>query len=85
MLKNIYDLFLKQDLSNKKISFLVGINHEQQHQELILMIFLIFFYNNLKTSFYKKKKILENLDLKNYKIWNSESKIDFKYGAKIKR
>ena len=56
--KNIYDLFLKQDLSNKKkYLFLVGINHEQQHQELILMDILNIFYNNpLKPVFIKKKK-----------------------------
>ena len=85
--KNIYDLFLKQDLSNKKkYLFLVGINHEQQHQELILMDILNIFYNNpLKPVFIKKKKNIRKSGFKkNYKIWNSESKIDFKYGAKLK-
>ena len=56
--KNICDLFLKDDLDKKKINLLlIGINHEQQHQELILMDILNIFYNNpLKPEFIKSKK-----------------------------
>ena len=56
--KNIYELFLDKDLNEKnKILLLIGINHEQQHQELILMDILnIFFKNPLRPEFVKKKK-----------------------------
>ena len=65
--KNICDLFLKDDLDKKKINLLlIGINHEQQHQELILMDILNIFYNNpLKPEFIKSKKKFRS---KKYKV-----------------
>ena len=83
--KNIYELFLKKNVTEKKKNFLlIGINHEQQHQELILMDILNVFFNNpLKPSFAKKKnkKIIKR---KGLKYWRSEDTIDFKYGANSK-
>ena len=79
--KNICDLFLKDDLDKKKINLLlIGINHEQQHQELILMDILNIFYNNpLKPEFIKSKKNFRSK--KNIKLWRNESKINFRYGG----
>tara|TARA_A100001234_G_scaffold209249_1_gene207925 strand:- start:346 stop:864 length:519 start_codon:yes stop_codon:yes gene_type:complete len=56
--KNICELVLKSNFDKKKRRiFLIGINHEQQHQELILMDILnIFFKNPLRPQFVKKKK-----------------------------
>ena len=46
-------------MKKKKNLLLIGINHEQQHQELILMDILnIFFKNPLKQQFIIKKKNL---------------------------
>ena len=57
--ENICDFFSKKDINEKKKNLLlIGINHEQQHQELILMDILnIFFKNPLKQQFIIKKKI----------------------------
>ena len=56
--KNINELFLNKDLNERKrLLLLIGINHEQQHQELILMDVLNIFFNNpLKPTFLNKKK-----------------------------
>ena len=78
--KNICELVLKSSLDKKKRRiFLIGINHEQQHQELILMDILnIFFKNPLRPQFVKKKKII---GLKKSNLsWKNEKNINFKYG-----
>ena len=78
--KNICELVLKSNFDKKKMRiFLIGINHEQQHQELILMDILnIFFKNPLRPQFVKKKKII---GLKKSNLsWKNEKNINFKYG-----
>lgn len=57
----------------------LGINHEQQHQELILMdVKNIFFCNPLKPQFIKKRKI-KGLRKSNL-LWKSEEKVRLKFG-----
>ena len=77
--KNICELVLKSNFEKKRRIFLIGINHEQQHQELILMDILnIFFKNPLRPQFVKKKKII---GLKKSNLsWKNEKNINFKYG-----
>ena len=80
--KNICDFFSKKDVSEKKKSLLlIGINHEQQHQELILMDILNIFFNNPLKPQYVKNNRKYGINKSN-KLWKSESKISFKYGAK---
>ena len=78
--ENIFELFSK-DQPNPRMELLeLGINHEQQHQELILMdIKNVFFSNPFKPSFTnsnieKSKKIA-----KNYFILNENK--EFTYGS----
>ena len=56
--QNITDLLDKKNLTSKfKFLIELGINHEQQHQELILMDVLNNFFNNpLKPEYLKPKK-----------------------------
>ena len=53
----IIELIIRDNLSDKFIFFInLGVNHEQQHQELILMDILnIFSYSPQKIAFKKKK------------------------------
>ncbi|MFL2678821.1 MAG: ergothioneine biosynthesis protein EgtB [Alphaproteobacteria bacterium] len=81
---HIYEILEKK--LDPEISNLLnlGINHEQQHQELIIMdIKYNFFKNPLKPEFLKKKK---KKNIKYEKIdWNVEKKTTFEYGNKDNR
>ncbi len=75
---------LEKKSFNEDINFLItlGINHEQQHQELILMDLKHIFYSNpLKPYYIKKieKNFLANLKYKNH--WNLDQGINFKVGG----
>ena len=81
--ENICEFFEGSNVEEKSKKLLIlGINHEQQHQELILMDILNIFFNNpLKPSFAKKKKIYSIK--KNNKYWKNESYKKFSYGENL--
>ena len=71
----------RQNLDHLNFPLELGINHEQQHQELILMDILnIFFHNPIKPSFQKKKIKIEK-DLIEKK-WIKIPEAKFNYGAR---
>ena len=78
--ENLFDFFSKEQSKQKKFLLELGINHEQQHQELILMdIKNIFFSNPLKPTFNdldvckSQKKCKNNFLLEDHK--------EFTYGC----
>ena len=74
---------VKKSKSDQKINKMIqlGINHEQQHQELLLMdVKNIFFCNPQKPLFIKKKKI-KGLKKSNL-LWKSEEKLKLGFGIK---
>ena len=79
--QNITDLLDKENITSKfKFLIELGINHEQQHQELILMDVLNNFFNNpLKPKFLKPKKIKR----KKHKhiLWKNKIKTLFNFGV----
>ncbi|MDC2966173.1 ergothioneine biosynthesis protein EgtB [Alphaproteobacteria bacterium] len=79
--QNITDLLDKKNLTSKfKFLIELGINHEQQHQELILMDVLNNFFNNpLKPEYLKPKKNKR----KNHKhiVWKNKTKTLFNFGV----
>jgi ergothioneine biosynthesis protein EgtB len=78
--ENICDLFKKTEGTSKKFILELGINHEQQHQELILMdIKNIFFNNPLKPSF-KELKVLDKKNKKEKNEFTLNRNISFKSG-----
>ena len=78
--KYLIEIIEKSEFDGKiKQIIELGINHEQQHQELILMdIKNIFFSNPLKPEFIKKKKI-KGLKKSNL-LWERKEKVNVKFG-----
>ena len=78
----ILDLFSMKNEIFLRFIYLIqlGINHEQQHQELILMDILNNFYNNpMKPSFMKKKKLKKIKHKEVY--WTNSDTLTFKFGG----
>ena len=76
----ILNLLIKNVDNNKVLNLIeLGINHEQQHQELILMDILNIFYNCPFQPPYKKRQKIR--DIKRSKFtWSNKEKINYKYG-----
>ena len=79
---HVNNLIDKKKDSEFKFVIELGLNHEQQHQELILMDVLNIFFNNpLKPAYQKKKNTSKNGRKKNEWIMFDES--IHQYGAKV--
>lgn len=79
--ENLVNLFEKAQPKSRKLLLELGINHEQQHQELILMDIKDVFYSNpLKPCFQKsvKKKGVSKFFKNSFKLTNHE---DFSVGC----
>ncbi len=77
--ENLLELFRKNQRASRKSLLEIGINHEQQHQELILMdIKNIFFSNPLKPRYNKKSSIKNETNFtKNSFILNNKKEIEY--------
>ena len=80
--ENLNILIENKKDSEFRFSMELGLNHEQQHQELILMDILNIFYNNpLKPTYQNKEKTFKNISKKN--IWINFEQCIHQYGAKL--
>ncbi len=78
---NLIELFSKEQPDSRMFLMELGINHEQQHQELILMdIKNVFFSNPLKPKFCEPKLIkTKKKNINNFVLNHSEN---FEYGCR---
>ena len=76
----IIELIISDRLSDKSFFFInLGLNHEQQHQELILMDILnIFSYFPQKKAFKKKKN--KKINKISKPLWSIHQNVSFEYG-----
>ena len=74
----IIELIIRDNLSDKFIFFInLGVNHEQQHQELILMDILnIFSYSPQKIAFKKKNPKYKKISKP---LWSNHKNVSFEY------
>ena len=74
--------FLKKVKDKHKFVLELGINHEQQHQELIMMDILNIFFNNpLKPNYCKKKKLKDSLGRIFKDNWQTFNSNTYQYGS----
>ncbi len=80
--ENILELFSKNEINEKKIFLMeLGINHEQQHQELMIMDILNIFYNNPTFPNYLEKSSKKNNKKFSSNSWQQSQKIKMNFGA----